>query len=85
MITKGVKLNYRGSLAWLIFWLIIFFPIAFVLLLTDSSFELNNTVYNLSYDGSRVWLCFWVLIFFPIAFLLLFTNGVSVTTEQKAN
>jgi TRAP-type mannitol/chloroaromatic compound transport system permease small subunit len=78
-----VKLNYRGSLFWVIFWLIFFFPIAFVLLLTASSFEFNQTTYNLQYNGSRFWLCFWVLIFFPIAFVLLFVNGFSANIQQQ--
>jgi hypothetical protein len=82
MSIKCAKIHYRGSLFWLIFWLIIFFPIAFVLLLTSSRFELNQTVYTLQYDGSRFWLCFWVLVFFPLAFLLLFVNGVSVKVER---
>lgn len=76
---KNFKLHYHGSLFWLIFWLIVFFPIAFVLLLTDSSFAVNDTVYHFKYDGSRFWLCFWVLVFFPVAFLLLLINGLSVS------
>ena len=76
------KLHYRGSLFWLIFWLIIFFPIAFVLLLTASSFQVNQTTYNLQYDGSRFWLCFWVLFFFPVAFVLLFVNGFSASVQK---
>lgn len=80
------KLNYQGSIFWLIFWLIVFFPIAFVLLLTDIGFELNRTSYHLQYNGSRGWLAFWVLVFFPVAFLLLFINGFSVKvlkTDQE--
>ena len=76
------KLTYRGSLFWLIFWLIVFFPIAFVLLLTASAFNFNKKIYNLQYDGSRFWLCFWVLVFFPVAFLLLFLNGFSVGIQN---
>ncbi|MBA3720933.1 MAG: hypothetical protein H0W88_00860 [Parachlamydiaceae bacterium] len=78
MSTSNMKLHYRGSLLWVIFWIIVFFPIALVLLLTDSSFYLNGATYNFHYDGSRFWLCFWVLVFFPVAFLLLFINGYSV-------
>jgi hypothetical protein len=62
--------------------LIFFFPIAFVLLLTATTFEMNQTIYHLRYDGSRFWLGFWVLFFFPIAFLLLFLNGLSITIEK---
>ncbi|WP_068469326.1 hypothetical protein [Candidatus Protochlamydia phocaeensis] len=78
MDTRRAKLQYRGSLVWLIFWLIVFFPIALVLLFTASAFELNQTTYDFQYNGSRFWLCFWILVFFPLAFLLLFINGISV-------
>lgn len=78
MSESSFKLKYRGSLAWLIFWIIVFFPVAFVLLLTGSSFRINDTVYDLQYDGSRGWLAFWTVIFFPVAFILLFVNGYSV-------
>lgn len=77
------KIHYKGSIFWLIFWLIVFFPIAFVLLLTSSSFEYNNKNYEMQYDGSRFWLCFWVLVFFPVAFLLLFINGISVKISDS--
>ena len=82
MSTRSAKIHYRGSILWLIFWLIVFFPIAFVLLLTASTFQLNETTYELRYDGSRFWLCFWVLFFFPIAFILLFLNGISVKIDK---
>lgn len=81
---KNFKLNYRGSIFWLIFWVIIFFPIAFVLLLTDSSFEIGTSIYHIKYDGSRFWLGFWVLVFFPVAFLLLFLNGMTLITETRS-
>lgn len=82
MQEKSFKLTYRGSLFWLIFWLIVFFPIAIVLLLTASSFRVNRTVYNIQYDGSRFWLGFWTLFFFPIAFILLFVNGLSINVQK---
>lgn len=82
MSENRFKLHYRGSVGWLIFWFIVFFPIALVLLLTASSFEHNNDIYNLDYKGSRPWLCFWILVFFPIAFLLLFLNGFSATAQN---
>lgn len=81
--TTRFKIQYNGSIFWLIFWLILFFPIAFVLLLTDTSFQYNLTTYHIRYDGSRFWLGFWVLFFFPIAFLLLFLNGLSMTVEEN--
>ena len=76
------KLNYRGSLGWLIFWIIVFFPIALILLFTACSFSVNQTVYNLQYDGSRPWLCFWAFAFFPVAFVLLFINGFSASVQK---
>lgn len=82
MNEKSFKLHYRGSILLLIFWFIVFFPIALVLLFTACTFHINQTTYNLQYDGSRFWLCFWVLFFFPIAFILLIVNGFSVTTEK---
>ncbi len=77
------KLHYRGSLFWLIFWLIIFFPIALVLLLTGSSFKYNQETYHLNYGGSLFWLCFWLLLFFPVAFVLLLVNGLSVIVQKE--
>jgi len=82
MDKTNVKLHYRGSLLWLIFWIIVFFPVAIVLLFTGSTFVLNQTRYDFQYDGSRFWLCFWVLIFFPVAFLLLFLNGYSLKIDN---
>ena len=82
MTTKTFKISYEGSLFWLIFWLIVFFPIAFVLFLTAAGFTSNNTSYHIRYNGSRFWLGFWVLFFFPIAFVLLIVNGLSVTIEK---
>lgn len=82
MSKTTTKVHYKGSLFWLIFWLIIFFPIAFVLFLTATTFKLGGKTYDFEYDGSRFWLCFWVLVFFPIAFLLLFLNGFSITVED---
>jgi hypothetical protein len=81
METKNFKIDYNGSIFWLIFWIIVFFPIALTLLFTGSTFRMGDTEYAIEYGGSRFWLCFWVLIFFPIAFLLLFLNGCSVHTK----
>lgn len=83
MKTQRFKIHYHGSMFWLIFWLLVFFPIAFVLLLTAVSFEVNHQTYHLNYSGSRFWLGFWVLVFFPIAFVLLFLNGLSLTIEKS--
>lgn len=82
MEEKAFKVNYQGSIGWLIFWLIVFFPIALTLLLTSSTFRINQTEYTTQYEGSRFWLCFWVLVFFPVAFLLLFLNGCKVHVRE---
>jgi hypothetical protein len=76
------KIHYLGSFFWLIFWLIVFFPIAFVLLLTAISVEVGQGTYTVLYNGSRFWLGFWVLVFFPVAFVLLFLNGLSITVTK---
>ena len=85
MQNSSVKVDYKGSLFWLIFWIIFFFPIALALFFTSSTFVLNDTTYTFVYNGSRFWLCFWILVFFPLAFLLLFLNGASVTTEKRVD
>jgi hypothetical protein len=79
--TRTFKIDYDGSLFWLIFWLIVFFPIAFVLFLTAVSFRAGASTYHITYDGSRFWLGFWVLVFFPVAFVLLFVNGLKVKVD----
>lgn len=76
------KLHYRGSIFWLIFWIIIFFPIALVLLLTNSGVAYKGLMHSIIYNGSQFWLGFWVLVFFPIAFVLLFVNGLTIKEEQ---
>jgi uncharacterized membrane protein YhaH (DUF805 family) len=82
MKSKNVKLHYRYSYFWLIFWLIVFFPVALVLLFTGSSFNFDHSLYIIEYNGSRFWLGFWTLFFFPVAFLLLFLNGLSVHIKK---
>ena len=78
------KLQYTGSKFWLIFWFIICFPVALVLLMTSSACQVNHTTYHFNYEGSRFWLCFWTIFFFPIAFVLLFVNGVSALAKTPA-
>jgi hypothetical protein len=82
MATQNLRIHYRGSLFWLIFWIIIFFPVALVLFFTGADFVRNGVTHHLQYDGSRFWLCFWVIFFFPIAFLLFFLNGFSFRTTE---
>lgn len=77
------RVQYRGSLLWLIFWIIIFFPIALALFFTACTFEMNRKIYYFTYSGSRLWLCFWVLAFFPIALILLLVNGISIRIIEQ--
>ena len=79
---KNVKVNYKGSLFWLFFWVIIFFPVALTLLFSASTFVFDKTTYIFKYNGSRFWLCFWVIFFFPIAFVLIFLKGFSVEVKK---
>lgn len=78
MSESRFKVHYKGSIFWLIFWIIVFFPIALTLFFTAATFETTDKVYYFKYNGSRFWLCFWVLFFFPVAFVLLFINGFSI-------
>jgi hypothetical protein len=73
-----VHLHYSGSKGWLIFWLIVIFPVGLMLLATSGEFEAGGNRYYLRYDGSRGWLCFWTLACFPVAVILLLLNGLSV-------
>jgi hypothetical protein len=81
MSEKKVKVDYSGSKGWLIFWIVVLFPIALVLLATSGRFNLDNKTYYIKYDGSRNWLCFWVVFGFPIAFALLLLNGVTLIED----
>jgi len=83
MTLKRVKIHYSGSLFWLVFWLIVFFPVAFVLIATGGRFELDENIYSIKYDGSRNWLCFWAVVFFPIVLILVLINGFSVEVQTK--
>ena len=83
MSERSFKIQYHGSLPWLIFWIIVFFPIALTLFFTDVTYDIDQKSYYLKYDGSIFWLCFWVLVFFPIAFVLFFLNGFSIRTISK--
>lgn len=81
MTKKSVGMNYHGSLFWLIFWMILFFPIGLALLFTSFSYNSDNQTHTVVYQGSRFWLCFWLLLFFPIGLLLLVLNGFVITIE----
>jgi len=78
---KKFQVKYGGSYFWLVFWVLLFFPVAIALLVTRINVVCKDTLYVTSYDGSRFWLCFWTLLFFPIAIILVITNGLSVREE----
>lgn len=83
MSKHKVKLNYTGSIFWLIFWLIIWFPAGLILFVTASSFTWNQSHYSIAYEGSRAWLVFWAIVFFPIALLLVVLKGLSVEINPQ--
>ncbi len=85
MSKQKVRFSYSGSMVWLIFWLIVWFPVALVFLVCDLGLELRGTTYRIQYDGSRFWLAFWSLAFFPIALLLGALNGFSVSDEVNVS
>lgn len=82
MTERKIKLEYGGSVGWLIFWMIVFFPVGLVLFATGGKFDLGGKSYWVKYDGSRNWLCFWTLVCFPVTFALLLLNGVSLVEEE---
>ena len=75
--------KYRGSIFWLVFFLVIFCPIGMLLLIRNLARIKNNTTSYLEYAGNWKWVFFWAIFFFPIAFILLFFNGLSLIEEQR--
>jgi len=65
---------------WLIFWFLVFFPVALVLLATSGEFMVDSRTFAINYEGSKFWLCFWTLVFFPVAIVMVLLNGFSVRT-----
>jgi hypothetical protein len=72
------KIQYGGSIFWLVFWAILFFPVALVLLGTRGKFEWEGKTYWISYTGSVFWLAFWVIVFIPVGIILALVNGFEV-------
>lgn len=85
MSISKYKIDYKYSKAWLIFWAIVFFPIAIVLFFTACHFRTSQKTYFINYEGSRFWLCFWLLVFFPVGLILFFLNGCVVIAESIAD
>ncbi len=83
MSKSEFKMRYRYSIGWLIFWVIVFFPIAIVLMATGCYMETDSNRYYLQYEGSRKWLAFWTLVFFPVALVLLLVNGCGWVIEEE--
>ena len=75
MSTQRFQLRYSHSKFWLIFWLIIFFPVGIVLLLSHLKIVSGNHTLLMQYEGSRFWLFFWALVFFPIVVFLILLDG----------
>ncbi len=73
--------QYRGNLAILILFLLIWIPIGFTLLVLNSSWKQDHSTFYLRYEGSRGWLLFWALCCFPIAILLGFLKGMTLIEE----
>lgn len=83
MINEQAKIKYKGSFLVLIFWAIFLFPVAAVLILSQSEFTLDAKTYSVLYDGSIGWLCFWSVVCFPIAIALAVVNGFSVKVNSR--
>jgi hypothetical protein len=75
------QLKYPYPKFWLVFWIIVFFPVALVLL-TRLELVSPMNVTKWEYRGSQFWLYFWAVLFFPIAILLLALNGVLIKTPR---
>lgn len=82
MARTKLKVSYAGSVFWLIFWLIVFFPVGIVLFVTAMDYDFGGNHYSIRYDGSRFWLGFWTLVFFPIAILLGVLKGLSIDVDR---
>lgn len=68
---------------WVIFFMFVFFPIGFLLLMLNLRIHIDDVLYSLKYKGSMGWLTFWLIFFFPIAFLLFILNGVDIEAQKR--
>lgn len=78
---KKYRLKYPGSKFWLVFWILVYFPIGLVLL-TNIHFASEGQVSKWDYEGDRFWLYFWAIVFFPITILLILLRGVLVVSSN---
>ncbi len=83
-MTKTYRISYPHSKFWLIFWMLIFFPIGLVLLSRLKLVSTNQTS-SWVYEGDRFWLYFWAVFLFPVAILLLILKGTLVVIENPDN
>ncbi len=84
MQSDRFQIRYIRSKFWLIFWILIFFPIGLVLLLNHTELVFGERVFKIEYNGSRFWLFFWAMVFFPVMVLLFLFNG-SFLRENPAH
>lgn len=75
MSTERFRIKYAHSKFWLIFWLLVLFPIGLVLLLNHAELGSKERLFKIDYRGKRFWLYFWALVFFPVMILLFLFNG----------
>ncbi|HRD54823.1 MAG TPA: hypothetical protein PLC42_00325 [Parachlamydiaceae bacterium] len=83
-IEKRVNFKYKGSYFWLVFWLLIFFPVSLTLVFLNTSFFVDNTSYRFNYEANRFWPLFWAFIFFPVTILLFILNGAFLITSHDS-
>lgn len=79
---KTFRFSYPYSKFWLIFWMIVFFPIGLVLM-SRLEFVSTDQKTKWVYDGCRFWLYFWAIFLFPVAILLFVLKGSLVVTEKN--
>lgn len=85
MAKERFQLKYLRSKFWLVFWLLLFFPIAIVLLFCHLQIVSGKRTFLMEYNGSRFWLFFWAILFFPLVILLLLLNGSFVKKTKEAH
>lgn len=80
--TTKYPIKYRGNIVLLVLFLILWFPIALVLLFKNAYIPKKNKIIYVSYHGNYFWLFFWAIFFFPIAMILIFIVGFDQVEEE---
>lgn len=75
MTVKRLRIQYTHSKFWLIFWLLVLFPVGLVLLFNHTQLVSQGQTYKMQYHGKRFWLYFWAVVFFPVMILLTLFNS----------